>query len=294
MHTKHTFSRWITVQIIGVFLFGSTLPLLAEEAPQKTITTQSATNTKEAPAAQEKPSIKTQSTPVEAQATATDTGTGFTLVQDHFQLGEINLSQGSLEFSETDLVLPGKNGLDVVLGRKYSSAYYDQERFGMRDGWAMTFDMKLYSDDIDGHCYIVNSDGAKEYRWWSTRGALSRPVNDFSYIKDHWNSGTSGEWKLYGEDGKKYTFTFWSLNSSDQRAYLTAIEDTYGNKITITRENGPKNDKRIQKITDTFGREIRFYYENSNGNLVTKITYKNTNGIDQNIVYILGVVPGNT
>lgn len=92
---------------------------------------------------------KAQASSIKTQAAATNTGTEFTLVQDHFQLDEINISQGSLEFSETDLILPGKNGLDVILGRKYSSTYCDQDRFGMPKGWAMTFDMKLYSSNIE-------------------------------------------------------------------------------------------------------------------------------------------------
>lgn len=44
--------------------------------------------------------------------------------QNYFQVGDINLSQGCLNFSKQDLVLPGKGGMDLAIGRSYNSAQY--------------------------------------------------------------------------------------------------------------------------------------------------------------------------
>ncbi|MFC1770428.1 RHS repeat-associated core domain-containing protein [Candidatus Margulisiibacteriota bacterium] len=44
-----------------------------------------------------------------------------------FSYSDINLTQGSLTFSEVDLKLPGKNGMDLVISRQYNSQQYRSE-----------------------------------------------------------------------------------------------------------------------------------------------------------------------
>jgi RHS repeat-associated protein len=111
------------------------------------------------------------------------------LSQNYFQTGDINLSQGAMQQSETDLSLPGINGLDFTIMRTYSSMKYrsepnlnptEQKLWGAYagKGWSFNIGMRVYvvrSNDVKNadKVFLENSDGIEEYE----SGVSKQPGN---------------------------------------------------------------------------------------------------------------------
>jgi RHS repeat-associated protein len=63
-------------------------------------------------------------TNIELSNLAPELSGDISLKHNAFHYGDINLSQGIVQFTETDLSLPGKNGLNLTISRTYNSRNY--------------------------------------------------------------------------------------------------------------------------------------------------------------------------
>ena len=211
----------------------------------------------------------------------------------HLQYQDINLSQGAVSFSEEDLRLPGKNGLDLVISRTYNSRnFLNSDRINeisskswsgwSTTGWSFNFGMRVF--------YASTSQNSSKKRMIVDRGG---DLEQFTYESGSINSGegeiyrskTPGSkakltWRLYGqdnfpivlitEDGTRYTFntpacSFSSKNLSGGGAYLDSISDTYGNTITILYQTfmGSSLSQRGVRLPQIIGKDI---YDSAGGN----------------------------
>ena len=160
----------------------------------------------------------------------------------------VHISNGNMYRDEIDLQLPNI-GLPLEFARHYDSQNESDRGFGT--GWSFTFGDQIELVDLD------NDNTIDEVAWIKASGTS----HTFPY--DGTNFTTPGE--LYGTldvdsgsldaAGVKYTFVdkhgltheFTILNTGDEAARLTRIEDRNGNQQTIAYN---ANDK-IASVTDT-------------------------------------------
>ena len=218
----------------------------------------------------------------------------------------VSLNTGELSIETVDYVLPGKNGLDLVIGRRYRNAdaqkkdftehavvdgdetrylYYVCENnhnvdlYGLGQGWGFTFSsIEILHNDK----YLQMSNGERYQLSCFPYELIGYDYTDITietYEGDTWESLYSdlkvtyfdGRTEYFSEDGK-----------------LERIEDSYGNAITFVHsvENGyPRID-----ITDTLGRQIVIFGESTtnghvmsvllpDGNTLEYAVYEHENGL---------------
>lgn len=193
-------------------------------------------------------------------------GTITGLAQVGYQTGEVNLTTGGLGFSETDLVLPGKNGLDLSITRSYSSSRYqtepnlnptEQKALGMYagKGWAFNIGMRVFvvrsndSKNID-KVFVETADGIEEYE-----NGVSKQPGNFNKTSVITSGGkmdpitevqfktTSGRLFVFSKQFYKESYTKFqdSRNSDTQYKiegyYLSRIQDLSGNSIQFNYQD---------------------------------------------------------
>lgn len=209
----------------------------------------------------------------------------FGLAQNNFTAGDINLTQGTLQFSESDLVLPGKNGLDLVVGRIYNSRFYtsdttvdltQQKMWGGWSGghgWRFSFSARAFYVQADEKKIVIDTpagieefeydqnivDGLKSYALFkSTKPGSFQKVRILDPVVGF--SGVSLV-LLYTEDGRIYEFStrFYSekykasgidaggnnVKYCVEGFYLTKIRDLYGNEIIINYDSFGEGQKTV-------------------------------------------------
>ncbi len=212
----------------------------------------------------------------------------------------VSTQSGDLSLSQTDYVLPGRNGLDLTIKRLYKSgtsniqemkvkyvdgawvdyAYSDaktssfyEERYNLGIGMRFSFPAIEVKKNEDGssHKYLHTESG-DVYRLIDPipEDTTEAYVPENQTIKDitvnisaDFNNGqTDGKSKyvMSGKDGKKTYF------SDDGR--ILGIVDRYGNTIKFeytaldyTVDRVKKSRKLISKITDTIGRVTTIEYK---------------------------------
>jgi len=172
-----------------------------------------------------------------------------TQILDH---KDVNLALGSLSFEETDLALPGKNGLNLEIKRAYSGSKYhniqDHFHFQAGHGWSFNFAMRaLYKLGVgwgNGKIAIESNSGIETFVPVSpTEFKPTRPGN-FSKITIEEETNYINKITLFDTSGKKYIFStkFLAYDPNYYKVrsmgglHLTHIEDTYGNRITFEYE----------------------------------------------------------
>jgi len=183
------------------------------------------------------------------------------------------LHNGAVSYRATDLVIPGR-GLHFELTRRYNSKRA-QEDGVMGFGWEFAYDQRI---DFD-------ADPSWEAR---VTGRLQNGNNRVdTYVKAASSSdffGSSGVytriaqlpgsptvWVLRARHGSKSYFEYAPLPSRTYSYRLFMIEDASGNHLVLdyfTAAESVPFEGRLQKITDTLGREITFHYVSPAAGLV--------------------------
>jgi len=190
---------------------------------------------------------------------------------DYNTAENVNLNTGGLRYENVDYVLPGVNGLDLVIGRRYNSdnsnlflntywlsnggilggSYadyysYPQDVFGLGYGWSYMFST-IEVRDVTSILHL--SDG-RSFNFSTTASSPALQKHDLSDLdlriaSNAYNNGQiSSYWTLTYKDGKREYF---SANGK-----LIGIKDKYGNTIKFV--NGTSNGYPSMTITDTLNR----------------------------------------
>jgi RHS repeat-associated protein len=205
--------------------------------------------------------------------------------------GELRISPqtGSVTTSVTDLMLPGKNGLDLTLQRVYSSDSVDESRQGMNfgSGWGLNIPAVRKATDRYGYgsgleislmdgtsvntasMHMENPNQAGTFQVAipdrlkgsgdMQRVFYSKDENNLAVYVDFERRQDSNVTKqeLYdvksvlviSHDGTIYRF--------DEELFIQEIYDfSYSFSIIFTWSN----EDLLEKITDSYGREVRFTY----------------------------------
>lgn len=188
--------------------------------------------------------------------------------QNQFLSNDINLAHGTVMFAETDLYLPGKNGLDLTISRIYNSKHYrsdpdiniveNTQTWGgwIGHGWSFNFAKRAFiirTKDKERQKIIIDTNGnfeAFEYdigmdEFVSTTPGSFNKVSFTTAEGDAWNltkeiilQTDTGQKYLFGEksyaekhlDGESIVFEISGF-------YLTAIVDLYDNRIEFNYED---------------------------------------------------------
>ena len=191
---------------------------------------------------------------------------------------EVNMVTGSLTYKITDAVLPGRNGLDLVIATQYQSAQaYSHEKYYISDlqqpeqreklnnnniisdfatGWSFNFSSisemctdetvpARYVNTVDGGCYAIGALN-ESTNIYNLRGSYVDDTDtdlvlarDSSYI----NGSATSYYLLTYKDGKREYF--------DKSGQIMAIIDRYGNTITFNYTG-----KDYVQIIDTLNRSV--------------------------------------
>ncbi|WP_410514400.1 RHS repeat-associated core domain-containing protein [Paenibacillus sp. BR2-3] len=196
----------------------------------------------------------------------------------------IDPASGSLTWKETEISLPGRDGLDLNVGVMYNSnqsfAYmrdyssYGQikkynyliSRYDLGMGWSFQFPSVQLAD---GYLFYHDGQGAVYRVDFSAGDALGSYTHlvgyqgkDLQFLQDNgtFNNGQAGSayYLQYGDKKREYF-------ASDGR--LLGIVDRFGNTIKFEHMDRVTYDgqtnKVISMITDSLGRNINFSYESN-------------------------------
>lgn len=151
---------------------------------------------------------------------------------------------GGYEQSFEDLFVETK-GEDIHFNRYYSSLNNESGIFGQ--GWLSTYEMscKDYNNDPELNLKIVTIPGENSYLF-----ALDNGIYTSGMTRMTLTAKVNGTFELATTDDIIYTF--------NSNGYLISINDIFNNLITIDVNKNAK----IQKITDSVGREYTYNYKN--------------------------------
>jgi hypothetical protein len=168
--------------------------------------------------------------------------------------GDINLAELTLNFTETDLTIPGKNGLDVVIQREYNTKHWlntpntnpiQNHRWGSwaGQGWHFNLAPRAFIAHSDTQVKIaIDMNGVIDlYHLDLTAGGTAfiphRPGNFNQVFWDKANQciqmqTTSGI--LYSFKTGFYDEGYVSASHYLKGFFLTEIKDPFNNKITFS------------------------------------------------------------
>ena len=161
---------------------------------------------------------------VSAKSTSSisNSSTGLSIPDEVKQISgtqEINPANGQMSFVRTDLKLPGRNGLDVVINRSYSSGNYNSKA-----------GTSINSVEYDGPIHTISGpDGLPGEGAGMTVADLNNNGKGdavFYYIVD-----SSGENSSYYQIG-------WDLDSTGKPARLSETIKTPGSRAKTTNGGG--------------------------------------------------------
>lgn len=199
-------------------------------------------------------------------------GIAYTAAPYSFSQGDITLTQAAVNFTETDLELPGKNGLNLKISRTYNSRNYQsttkdnlykgQWGGGLGHGWHLGTAKRAYVVNFVGNelgsdiITIENGGGSLEFYYGKDHGEYSSQVPGNFNKAYRINGGlklvtTAGITMVYKEyfyfdrqnlqyhddAGYNWPQERWLTRFADTTGYyLSYIEDQFGNKITYEYE----------------------------------------------------------
>jgi RHS repeat-associated protein len=207
------------------------------------------------------------------------------------------------------LSLPGR-GLNLSLNLYYNSKLWTRQTFpnGTENlvfdrgggwpapGWSLGFGRVVFDgannvlQDADGTVHPFSSSGTGLH---TTDGTL---IDYSTNLKDYSTNLKDGNGAARHPDGTTISYGAGSPSPGNYyfvwRLYPTTITDANGNTIEITYVNdaGPA----IERITDTTGRVVDFFYDTNNVSLLTAIEAPGLNGATRQVArfHYFGVIAG--
>lgn len=176
-------------------------------------------------------------------------------VQEQAQRGldPIIMATGELEFSQTDLKIPGR-GFDFELKRTYRSKLHFNGRVGYN--WVFNYYQLLaIPEAADANQNIIRSmENGLQYTYVANGdGSYTSPNSIFDVLRKN----TDSTYTVRRPDGFKVQF--------NAQGEMTAHIDRYGNTMTFLYDDS----ERLSRVIDTLGREIVFSYRSDSGHIDT-------------------------
>jgi len=231
--------------------------------------------------------------PVGTSAQGLQAGTGYGLSSDPAS----GAKSGNFQVSAPILSLPGR-GLSLSLALTYNSdlwtfappnrVLFDVDADWPAPGWSMGFGRIVKSSSGP---MFVEADGTR-HRFAGTTFHFDKydiyyaHTQDGTFINYQVTSDLDGSLRdgtVFYPNGTTVTFeTRGPADNPVRSLYPTRIIDQHGNYISIAYRNntGPA----IDRISDTLGRTVQFYYDASNPTLLTAITAPGLSGGDPRTV----------
>jgi len=170
---------------------------------------------------------------------------------------DVNLWNGSLFLSKTDLQVPDR-GPNLEFTRSYSSGNSAASSLG--PGWSHNYDSYARLT----HCGWVTVSGGV------AGGVTFFPQPDGSYLPGRGYHSSlertpEGDWDFFAKDGTRYHYSQrFRINLASVLAtssvYLEYIEDTNGNRTTLSYSETPHRAPQLESVKDSSGRQIQFEY----------------------------------
>ena len=164
----------------------------------------------------------------------------------------VSVSSGTVYASETDFSIKGI--MPLTLTRYYDSAETKTRDFGV--SWSHGYDTRVVL--LGSNTYkIINPDGSDVYYMDYDKDK----IYDVAFPKGEQSrliKNTTGSFTRDFFDGSKEEF--------NQGGYLTAVEDSNGNRITLTRDISNK----LTTVIEPYGREINITH--NAGNKISSIS----------------------
>ncbi|MBI4229999.1 MAG: Ig-like domain-containing protein, partial [Planctomycetes bacterium] len=187
-------------------------------------------------------------------------------------MGSVWLHNGEFHHAMTDVSIPGV-GFPFEVTRTYRSQISYEGPFGVN--WDFSLDMRLL--DVSSFFFSAGGGGSLSQSLLLFDG--SGRVDTFTFDRASGFYVPPAGWYvslqrtgnaiylLTDRHGTKYTFQQPDLPFRSY-AYLATIEDRNGNMLAVHRDA----QARIERVTDTLGRDILFFYEHpTESHLVTKV-----------------------
>lgn len=190
---------------------------------------------------------------------------------------EVFLQSGEEVMTLSDLVIPGRAGLDFRMERTYRSRLDYNGPLGF--GWNFRYNESLF---IEPNGDVVRYTGRSHEGTWTRNadGTFTPPAGYFGYLSRTEDGlymlvDTDGFQRIYREDGlvicHQDRFNNRMLFDYDDRGNLHRVIDVYGREIQFTFQTFPDGIDRIVKVEDFTGRQVRYEYDN-HGDLVSVTT----------------------
>jgi|GEM_PF-1653032 len=238
---------------------------------------------------------------VGTNASTSQLGSIWGIAQTSFQTDDINLTQGSVQLMETDLRLPGRNGLDLVVVRSYSSLRYktspikdptQQRQWGLYagNGWTFSVGMRVFvvrSNDSNqvNKVFVESMDGIEEYE-----NGVSKQPGNFNKVSVQTTTGTlplitdvrlkTAEGKVFVYARKFYSESYTKTINGQTSTYeisgyeLSSMQDNFGNTIQYSyQEIEAEKSVAIGCLITVIGKgNTEYVSKNSYGNGQAKYT----------------------
>lgn len=186
----------------------------------------------------------------------------------------VYLHSGEEVYTQTDLQIPGRAGMDFVMERTYRSRLNYNGPLG--HGWNFSFNEGLF---FEPNGDVVRYNGFSHEGIWRLQadGAYQAPPGYFSVLERSQDGGfvlteSDGFKRSYFSNGRLFSwedrFGNRMLFQYDAFGYLSTVVDVFGREIDFAFEEQPDGEKRLVKIKDFSGRTITYDYD-ANGDLVS-------------------------
>ncbi|PGZ92182.1 DNRLRE domain-containing protein [Bacillus sp. AFS029533] len=187
------------------------------------------------------------------------------------QIGTVNMANGNLIVSNTDIKLPGRG-----LGTEFTRVYNSQMKTNGVLGWGWQLgvpDLSLYSD---GSVLITDAYGAKHIYTENGYGSYNRPKGEYDTLIKN----TDGTFTLESKNGIKYIFNLTNnkISKLDKNDNIVVYQFDTNNRLIsiadptnrVTNFGYDTNTGKLTTVKDYIGRNWYYTYD-ANGNLI-KVT----------------------
>ncbi len=200
----------------------------------------------------------------------------------------VYLQNGEEIVQRTDLVIPGRAGMDFIMDRTYRSQLDFNGPVGF--GWTYRYNEGLF---FEPNGDVVRYNGRSHEAVWklSGNGSYVAPPGYFSILTKQ-ADGTfllterDGFQRVYRDDGRlichQDRFGNRMLFDYNDEGDLKRVIDVFGREIQFTFQKSADGVTRLAMIEDFLGRQVSYKYDNK-GNLIsvtTPVVTKTSTGND--------------